>query len=182
RSTTLRPSTCRLNPAPTSPCSTKLRSNASRTPSKPDSTIPSTATWPPFRRERFYGQVPIASKSATGCEDATVTVPPADAALLEEAVALAREAGEYTLRWFGVADLVIDRKGDGTPVTEADRGAERLVRRHLADTHPDDSIVGEEEDDVHGSSGRCWIVDPVDGTKAFTHGVPLYSTLLAMED
>src|SRR5205814_4092347 len=137
---------------------------------------------PPFRRERFYGPVPIASKSATGCEDATVTVPPADAALLEEAVALAREAGEYTLRWFGVADLVIDRKGDGTPVTEADRGAERLVRRHLADTHPGDSIVGEEEDDVHGSSGRCWIVDPVDGTKAFTHGVPLYSTLLAMED
>lgn len=111
-----------------------------------------------------------------------MTVPPADAALLEEAVALAREAGEYTLRWFGVADLVIDRKGDGTPVTEADRGAERLVRRHLADTHPGDSIVGEEEDDVHGSSGRCWIVDPVDGTKAFTHGVPLYSTLLAMED
>jgi histidinol phosphatase-like enzyme (inositol monophosphatase family) len=108
--------------------------------------------------------------------------PAVDTALLDEAVALAREAGEYTLRFFGAADLVIDRKGDGTPVTEADRGAERLIRRRLAEAYPDDSIIGEEEADVVGTSGRRWIVDPVDGTKAFTHGVPLYSTLLAVED
>jgi histidinol phosphatase-like enzyme (inositol monophosphatase family) len=111
-----------------------------------------------------------------------VNVPATDAALLDEAVALAREAGEHTLRWFGLADLVVDRKGDGTPVTEADREAERLVRRRLAAVHPDDAVIGEEEADHPGTSGRRWVVDPIDGTKAFTHGVPLYSTLLAVED
>jgi len=108
--------------------------------------------------------------------------PAVDAALLEEAVALAREAGEHTLRWFGVDDLVVDSKGDGTPVTEADRTTERLIRSRLAASRPDDTIIGEEESDQVGTSSRRWIVDPIDGTKAFTHGVPLYSTLLAVED
>lgn len=108
--------------------------------------------------------------------------PPADRSLVHEAVALAREAGQLTLRWFRSADLGVDRKGDGTPVTEADRGAERLVRERLAATYPDDEVIGEEEPDTEGSSGRRWIIDPIDGTKAFTHGVPLYSTLLAVED
>ena len=113
----------------------------------------------------------------------TSSAPPAvDAALLDEAVALAREAGQHTLGWFGTDDLVVDRKGDGTPVTEADRAAERLIRTRLTAAHPDDAIIGEEEDDRPGTSGRRWIIDPVDGTKAFTHGVPLYSTLLAVED
>jgi histidinol phosphatase-like enzyme (inositol monophosphatase family) len=52
----------------------------------------------------------------------------------------------------------------------------------LAAAHPDDAIVGEEEADRPGTSGRRWIIDPIDGTKAFTHGVPLYSTLLAVDD
>jgi histidinol phosphatase-like enzyme (inositol monophosphatase family) len=108
--------------------------------------------------------------------------PTADPALLDEAVALARKAGAHTLQWFGTEDLVVDRKDDGSPVTEADRATERLVRQHLASSHPDDAIVGEEEDDRSGTSGRRWIIDPIDGTKAFTHGVPLYSTLLAVED
>jgi histidinol phosphatase-like enzyme (inositol monophosphatase family) len=108
--------------------------------------------------------------------------PAVDAKLLDEAVALAREAGEHTLRWFGTDDLVVDRKGDGTPVTEADRATERLIRMRLAAAHPDDTVIGEEEVDRSGTSGRRWIVDPIDGTKAFTHGVPLYSTLLAVED
>ncbi len=108
--------------------------------------------------------------------------PAVDAELLDEAVALAREAGEHTLRWFGTDDLVVDRKGDGTPVTEADRATERLIRTRLAAAHPDDTVIGEEEVDHSGTSGRRWIVDPIDGTKAFTHGVPLYSTLLAVED
>lgn len=111
-----------------------------------------------------------------------VTPPPVARELLDEAVLLAREAGRLTLEWFRASDLAVDRKGDGTPVTAADRAAERFVRERLAATHPGDAIVGEEEAATEGTSGRRWIVDPIDGTKAFTHGVPLYSTLLALED
>lgn len=108
--------------------------------------------------------------------------PPVDTALLNEAVALAREAGRLTMQWFRSADLAIDDKSDGTPVTAADRAAERFVRERLAATHPHDAIVGEEEAALEGTSGCRWIIDPIDGTKAFTHGVPLYTTLLAFED
>ena len=105
-----------------------------------------------------------------------------DPALLDTAVALLREAGDLTLGWFRSSSLAIERKGDGTPVTEADKAAERFLREQITARFPDDSIVGEEEDDVVGSSGRRWIIDPIDGTKAFTHGVPLYTNLLAVED
>src|SRR5260221_9533063 len=108
-----------------------------------------------------------------------MVTPAVDPALLEEVVELAREAGRLTLGWFRSVDLAVDSKTDGTPVTAADRAAERFVRERLAATHPDDAIVGEEEEAVAGSSGRRWIVDPIDGTKAFTHGGPLYCTLLA---
>jgi histidinol phosphatase-like enzyme (inositol monophosphatase family) len=111
-----------------------------------------------------------------------VTAPPVDRATLEAAVALARAAGELTLRWFRADDLAVDRKGDGTPVTAADRAAERHIREVLAVDHPADGILGEEEGPVAGTSGRRWILDPIDGTKAFTCGVPLYSNLLALED
>ncbi len=108
--------------------------------------------------------------------------PPVDQALLDLAVAVAREAGETTLRWFQSGDLAVDRKADGTPVTEADRAAERLVRERLAEHAPGDGVLGEEEPEAAGTTGRRWIVDPIDGTKGFTRGVPLYSTLLALED
>jgi histidinol-phosphatase len=107
---------------------------------------------------------------------------PVDAALVDEAVELARMAGELTLRYFRAADLAVDVKGDGTPVTAADRAAERLVRDELARRHPDDGVLGEEEAERVGTSGRRWVLDPIDGTKAFTHGVPLYTNLLAIED
>ena len=98
-------------------------------------------------------------------------------------MALARQAGESTLPYFRSVDLEVEQKDDDTPVTEADRGAERLLRKELpAEAFPDDAIIGEEEDATAGTSGRTWIVDPIDGTKAFTHGVPLYSTLLAAAD
>ena len=113
---------------------------------------------------------------------APMTAPDADPELLDEAVALLREAGRLTLEHFGRRDLAVDRKGDGTPVTDADRGAERLVRERLAASHPDDTVLGEEEDDVLGTSELTWVVDPIDGTKAFTRGVPLYSNLLAVLD
>jgi histidinol phosphatase-like enzyme (inositol monophosphatase family) len=108
--------------------------------------------------------------------------PPIDKAMLHEVVELVREAGDRTLQWFRTADLGIDRKGDGTPVTVADRDAERFLREQLVARWPDDAILGEEESDRAGTSGRVWIIDPIDGTKAFTQGVPLYSNLLALHD
>jgi histidinol-phosphatase len=108
--------------------------------------------------------------------------PPVDTDLLEFAVTLSRRAGSLTLQWFGSSALRVDTKGDGTPVTEADRAAERLIRDAIAARWPHDSVVGEEEPDHQGTSGRTWTVDPIDGTKAFTRGVPLYANLLAFDD
>lgn len=102
--------------------------------------------------------------------------------LLDDAVAVATAAGQATLRWFQRTDLEVVSKSDGSPVTEADRAAERMIREALATRYPDDSIVGEEEGDTDGSGERRWIVDPIDGTQAFVRGVPLYSTLVAVED
>jgi histidinol-phosphatase len=103
-------------------------------------------------------------------------------ALLDEAVELARRAGEVTLRYFRHPELVVEAKADGTPVTEADRQAERLVRAELARRHPGDGVLGEEEGEQRSETGRRWILDPLDGTKAFSRGVPLYANLLAVED
>jgi histidinol phosphatase-like enzyme (inositol monophosphatase family) len=111
-----------------------------------------------------------------------MTAPAADPALLDEAVGLARQAGELTLGWFDRPDLAVATKSDGTPVTEADRAAERMIRERLATDHGDDAVIGEEEADVSGTSGISWIIDPIDGTAAFTRGVPLYSNLLAVLD
>jgi histidinol phosphatase-like enzyme (inositol monophosphatase family) len=105
-----------------------------------------------------------------------------DRELLEIAVDITRRAGELTLRWFQSTTLTIERKRDGTPVTEAERAAETFIRDELRRRFPDDSIIGEEFTDHAGTSGRTWHVDPIDGTKAFSHGVPLYSNLLAMAD
>lgn len=108
--------------------------------------------------------------------------PPVDRSLLDFAVDVARDAGKATLPWFQDPDLAVDRKADGSPVTIADRTAERLVRERLAERFPTDGVLGEEEPETAGTSGRRWIVDPIDGTKAFTRGVPLYTTLLALDD
>jgi histidinol-phosphatase len=108
--------------------------------------------------------------------------PPVERELLDFAVDVTRAAGEVTLRWFRSPDLAVDSKADGTPVTAADRAAERLVRERIGDRFPDDGVVGEEEPETVGRTSRRWIVDPIDGTKAFTRGVPLYSTLLALHD
>ena len=104
------------------------------------------------------------------------------AQLLAEAVELARQAGELTLRYFRSTAVVVEWKSDGTPVTQADRQAERLVREQLELRHPGDGILGEEEPEKPSETGRRWILDPIDGTLAFTHGVGLYSNLLALED
>jgi histidinol phosphatase-like enzyme (inositol monophosphatase family) len=115
-------------------------------------------------------------------ETRAVEAPAIDQGTLDRAVTLLREAGARTLRWFRASDLEVERKGDGTPVTAADRDAERFLRERLAESFPGDGVLGEEEAPTASTTGRRWILDPIDGTKAFTCGVPLYSNLLALED
>ncbi|MCH2620617.1 MAG: hypothetical protein MKZ69_03880 [Acidimicrobiales bacterium] len=105
-----------------------------------------------------------------------------DQKLVDFAVSIAKEAGELTLSFFNDLNLEIIKKSDGSPVTEADKGAERLLRQRITDSFPDDSIIGEEEENVFGSSGRTWILDPIDGTQSFINGVPLFANLVALED
>ncbi|WP_436794088.1 inositol monophosphatase family protein [Actinospongicola halichondriae] len=111
-----------------------------------------------------------------------MTAPAADPDLLTWAVELTKEAGRRTLSRFRADDLAIESKGDGTPVTEADKDAESYIRSELAVAHPGDAILGEEEGAAEGTSGRRWVIDPIDGTKAFMRGVPLYTGLTALED
>jgi histidinol phosphatase-like enzyme (inositol monophosphatase family) len=92
---------------------------------------------------------------------------------------LADAAGAAILPHFRRLDGV-DVKADATPVTAADRDAERAMRALLAAERPDDGIVGEEFDDVAGAGGRAWVLDPIDGTKAFTAGKPTFVTLIAL--
>lgn len=105
---------------------------------------------------------------------------PAAVDRLTLAVAVARAAGAETLRHFRNAALAVERKGDGSPVTAADRAAETLLREQIAAAFPDDAILGEELGEKPGTSGYRWVLDPIDGTKSFITGVPLYTTLVAV--
>lgn len=96
-------------------------------------------------------------------------------------IEVAQAAGIHTLTYFGRTDLAVDAKADASPVTVADREAEQLVRREIGSRFPDDTIQGEEFSEQSGTSAYRWVVDPIDGTKSFVCGVPLYSTLLALE-
>src|SRR5215216_7759989 len=100
--------------------------------------------------------------------------------LLDFAMMLARGAGDITLKYFRKQPET-KTKSDGSFVTIADREAESYLRRRIAERFPDDGILGEEEGELEGRSGRRWIVDPIDGTFAFVHGVPLYGVLIAVE-
>jgi len=100
--------------------------------------------------------------------------------LLEFAVELGRGAGDVTLEYFRKKPET-STKDDGSYVTIADREAEKYLRRQIAERFPDDGCVGEEEGESTGTSGRRWIVDPIDGTFAFVHGVPFYGVLIALE-
>jgi histidinol-phosphatase len=100
--------------------------------------------------------------------------------LLDFAVELAREAGQITLKHFK-GSFVAERKADNSFVTIADREAEQMLRSRIANAFPEDAILGEEEGVKAGTSGRQWILDPIDGTYSFVHGIPLYSVLIALE-
>lgn len=101
--------------------------------------------------------------------------------LLDFAVRVALHAGRATLAHFQLP-LEVERKGDGSPVTVADREAERRARRLIAERYPGDGIVGEEEGDERPDAGRRWIIDPIEGTRSFVHGVPLYGVAVGVEE
>ncbi|MBA63638.1 MAG: inositol monophosphatase [Planctomycetaceae bacterium] len=97
------------------------------------------------------------------------------------AVRFAVEAGQQTLERFCQQDLLVEKKNDRSPVTAADKNAELLLRARIQGAFPDDAIVGEEFENVAGTSEYRWIIDPIDGTKSFICGVPLYATLVGVE-
>ena len=100
---------------------------------------------------------------------------------LELAVAIALEAAAIPRRYFRNTGLVIDRKADGSPVTRADKEAEELLRQRIESACPQDAIVGEEFGDRDGTTGFRWYLDPIDGTESFIRGVPLFGTMVALE-
>jgi len=101
-------------------------------------------------------------------------------ARLKFAIEIARAAGALTLEFFQQSSVQVERKGDDSPVTQADRQAETLMRERIAKAFPDDGIIGEEHGEAEGTSAYQWILDPIDGTKSFIAGVPLYSVLVGV--
>ena len=94
--------------------------------------------------------------------------------------ALADLADAITLDRYQAQDLVVTNKPDNTPVTDADRAVETAIREALATHRESDGLVGEEFGSDKGSSGRYWVIDPIDGTKNFMRGVPTWATLIAL--
>ena len=104
---------------------------------------------------------------------------PGGEARLATALQATRLAAAETLRWFNNPRLAVEQKADDSPVTQADRAAEAILRRVLLEAFPTDAFLGEESGGTAGTSEYEWIVDPIDGTKSFIRGVPLYATLVA---
>lgn len=100
--------------------------------------------------------------------------------LLDFAVGAAIQAGEIIMTYFQTA-LTPERKPDRTFVTAADRQAEERLRTLIRQTYPDHGVLGEEFGEQRGDSNRIWIIDPLDGTASFLHGVPLFGVLLGLE-
>jgi len=98
---------------------------------------------------------------------------------LDFALRLADAADANTLPRFRAVDLHVETKADLSPVTDADRSTERLLRELIAAERPGDTVLGEEEGDEGGDVR--WIIDPIDGTRNFSRGVPIWATLLALE-
>lgn len=99
--------------------------------------------------------------------------------LLQAAEELARHIGGVALRHYRSL-LTVETKPDGSPVTIADREAETAARAWLAERFPNDGVLGEEFGGHVGTSGRRWVIDPIDGTKTFVRGVPLWGSLVAL--
>ena len=100
---------------------------------------------------------------------------------LELANQLVREASSIILNYFQTDLFELQKKGDGSPLTIADQETEQFLRREIDRAFPQDSIVGEEFDDKEGETEVRWILDPIDGTKSFISGVPLFGTMIGVE-
>lgn len=100
--------------------------------------------------------------------------------VLDFAVEVAWRAGRATLAHYQTG-IAAEAKPDDSPVTEADRSAERIARRLISARHPADAILGEEGGETHAGADRRWIIDPIDGTRTFVRGVPFYGVLIALE-
>ncbi len=99
--------------------------------------------------------------------------------LLEATLEVAELGGRIALeKWR--AGILTEWKDDGSPVTAADRAAERAIREWVTRHYPGDAILGEELGEQPGTTGRRWLIDPIDGTKAFVAGVPLWGSLVAV--
>ena len=98
------------------------------------------------------------------------------------ALELADAADAISLPRFRSSDLVVETKPDLTPVSEADTAIEHELRALIAERHPDDAFLGEESGAADGAGARRWIVDPIDATKNFVRGIPLFATLIALEE
>ncbi len=107
------------------------------------------------------------------------TVSPSYAADLALGLALADAADTLSLARFRALDLVVETKPDLTPVSDADRAVESALRDLLGQARPGDALVGEEFGDT-GDGDRRWIIDPIDGTKNFVRGMPVWATLIAL--
>jgi histidinol-phosphatase len=101
---------------------------------------------------------------------------------LSLALQLAHAADALSLARFRALDLRVETKPDLTPVTDADRDVERALLDLLARERPADGVLGEEHGTREGTSGRRWILDPVDGTRNFLRGIPVWATLIALEE
>jgi histidinol-phosphatase len=101
---------------------------------------------------------------------------------LSLAIELADIADRISLSRFRASDLRVETKPDMTPVTEADRGVEEAIREQLGSARPGDAVVGEEFGASSAAGGRRWIIDPIDGTKGYVRGLPVWATLLALQD
>lgn len=101
--------------------------------------------------------------------------------LMQAAAEVARKSGDVALGFFR-GGIAVDTKSDGTPVTVADRTAEQTARQWIEARFPEDGILGEEFGETRAGARRRWILDPIDGTKTFIRGVPLWGTLVAVAE
>ncbi len=93
---------------------------------------------------------------------------------------LARASGELIADFYGRNSVGVEIKSDATPVTEADRGAEKLLREMILSAYPHHGVIGEELGRINEDSDYQWVLDPIDGTKSFLHRVPLFVTLIGL--